>query len=168
MWRCVFNYDDETKAYLGHDDNISEASAPVWADADAQYEKSLSYHLADITPVAAMPHQVDHVIPVSEIQGLKINQCLIGTCTNGRVSDFETAAKILRGKKINSHCRLLLLPASRRVLKQTLASGVMQTLIEAGGVLLPPGCGPCLGAHQGVLAPDERCLSTSNRNFKGI
>jgi 3-isopropylmalate/(R)-2-methylmalate dehydratase large subunit len=163
----VFAYDEKTKTYFGHDVNSPDKFTPIWADSDAVYQQSLSYNLTDMVPVVAMPHQVDHVLPVSDVQGLKINQCLIGTCTNGRFSDFETAAKILKGKSVNTHCRLLLLPASRNILKETLASGVMQTLIEAGGVLLPPGCGPCLGAHQGILAPGERCLSTSNRNFKG-
>jgi homoaconitase/3-isopropylmalate dehydratase large subunit len=104
---------------------------------------------------------------VSEVEGIEIQQCLIGTCTNGRLSDFQIAAKILKGKKVHSNVRLLVLPASRQIYLDALKEGIIYILVEAGGVILPPGCGPCLGAHQGVLAPGERCLSTSNRNFKG-
>ncbi|HER45741.1 MAG TPA: 3-isopropylmalate dehydratase large subunit, partial [Thermoplasmatales archaeon] len=91
----------------------------------------------------------------------------LGTCTNGRVSDFEIAAKILKGKYVHRNVRLLILPSSRSVYLESLKKGLISVFLEAGGVILPPGCGPCLGAHQGVLAPGERCLSTSNRNFKG-
>ncbi|MDZ7725727.1 MAG: 3-isopropylmalate dehydratase large subunit [candidate division KSB1 bacterium] len=139
----------------------------VWADPDAEYLNRLDYDLGAVEPVVALPHQVDHVKSVREVAGQRVHQVLIGTCTNGRVSDFEAAAVILKGKQVSPDCRLLLLPASRSVLEQTLASGAMQTLIHAGAILLPPGCGPCLGAHQGVLAPGEVCLSTANRNFKG-
>lgn len=158
----VFPFDDIVQKYLDGD-----AKDAVWADPDCHYDQTFSYNLYDIVPVVARPHNVDNVVPVTEMAGRKINQCLIGTCTNGRLVDFEQAAAILKGKKVASSCRLLLLPASRTILQQAMQSGVMQTLIHAGGVLLPPGCGPCLGAHQGALAAGEVCLSTSNRNFKG-
>ncbi|MEA3409662.1 MAG: aconitase family protein, partial [Candidatus Eisenbacteria bacterium] len=105
--------------------------------------------------------------PVSEAEGMEINQALLGTCTNGRLSDLRAAAAILDGKTVSPKVRLLVLPASREVLEAALADGTIAKLVRAGGVLLPVGCGPCLGAHQGVLAPGERCLSTANRNFKG-
>jgi homoaconitate hydratase family protein len=140
---------------------------PVWADADAKYDRVLDYDLAAIPPVIAFPHKVDNVKPVTEAEGILIDQCLLGTCTNGRISDIEIAARILKGKKVASNVRLLVLPASRSILQQAISQGYIATLIEAGATLLPPGCGPCLGAHQGVLAPGEKCLSTSNRNFKG-
>ena len=139
----------------------------LWADPDADYEKQLAYDLGKIEPVLAMPHRVDNVVPVRDKLGLEVHQCLLGTCTNGRLSDLEVAASILRGRRVAPGVRLLVLPASRRVLRAAMDAGYVQDLIAAGAVLLPPGCGPCLGAHQGVLAPGERCLSTANRNFKG-
>jgi homoaconitate hydratase family protein len=140
---------------------------PVWADPDAKYDRVLDYDLATIPPVVAFPHKVDNVKPVTEAEGILIDQCLLGTCTNGRISDIEIAARILRGRHIASSVRLLVLPASRSILQEALSKGYVAALIDAGATLLPPGCGPCLGAHQGVLAPGEKCLSTSNRNFKG-
>jgi len=147
---------------------ISESSYnTIKPDKNASYIKELDYDISDIVPVVAAPHSVDNVKSVSELSGLEIQQCFIGTCTNGRFSDLKCAADILKGKKINQNVRLLILPASRDILQKALSAGIINTLIEAGGILLPPGCGPCLGAHQGVLAPGERCLSTANRNFKG-
>ncbi|MBN1482293.1 3-isopropylmalate dehydratase large subunit [candidate division KSB1 bacterium] len=163
----VFPFDKVTQDYLVRNKTGLELFETVWADADCEYSHSFTYDMRTQVPVVAMPHKVDKVVPVSIVEGQKIDQCLIGTCTNGRLADFAQAASILKGKKVAPTCRLLLLPASRTVLQQALDSGIMQTLIDAGGILLPPGCGPCLGAHQGVLAPGEVCLSTSNRNFKG-
>lgn len=163
----VFPFDKVTQEYLVRNKTGLELFETVWADADCEYSRSFTYDMRAQVPLVAMPHKVDKVVPVSIVEGQKIDQCLIGTCTNGRLVDFAQAAAILQGKKISSSCRLLLLPASRSVLQQALDSGIMQTLIDAGGILLPPGCGPCLGAHQGALAPGEVCLSTSNRNFKG-
>jgi homoaconitase/3-isopropylmalate dehydratase large subunit len=125
------------------------------------------YKLREIPPVVAAPNSVDNVKPVTEVEGIEIQQCLLGTCTNGRLSDFQIAARILKGKHADPKVRLLVLPASRQVYLDAMREGVMETLVKAGGTILPPGCGPCLGAHQGVLAPGERCISTSNRNFKG-
>ena len=115
----------------------------------------------------ACPHTVDNVKPAIELSGIEIQQCLIGTCTNGRFSDLKIAADILKGKQVNSNVRLLILPASKSIFERALREGIIETLVKAGGIILPPGCGPCLGAHQGVLAPGEKCLSTANRNFKG-
>ncbi len=140
---------------------------PIYPDKNASYYKKLKYNLSNITPVVAFPHSVDNVKKITEFEGLEIHQCLIGTCTNGRLSDFQIAARILKGKKVHPNVRLLILPSSRQVYLDAIEEGVIDTLVESGGILLPPGCGPCLGAHQGVLAPRERCLSTANRNFKG-
>jgi len=136
-------------------------------DSDASYHKELVYDLSSFDPIVAFPHTVDNVKNISEINDVEIQQCLIGTCTNGRLSDFKVAAEILKGKKIHPSVRLLLLPSSRKVYMDALDDGYIEILVKAGGTVLPPGCGPCLGAHQGCLAPGERCLSTANRNFKG-
>jgi homoaconitate hydratase family protein len=163
---AVFPVDDMTREYL------EQAGAPsgweaVWADPDASYVRTLTYDLDRIVPVVAKPHTVDNVVPVREVEGTPVNQLLIGTCTNGRIGDLHQAANILKGKRVHRDTRLLILPASRKVMLEATKDGTVATLVEAGAMVLPPGCGPCLGAHQGVLAPKERCLSTANRNFKG-
>ncbi len=139
----------------------------VWADDDAEYYMEKEYDLSAIEPVVACPHQVDNKCLAKDLSDTKVDQCLIGTCTNGRLSDLVAAANILKGKKVHPDTRLLVLPASRKIYEEALDMGIIKTLSEAGGVILPPGCGPCLGAHQGVLAPGEKCISTANRNFKG-
>jgi len=159
--------DDVTMHYLSSIGVSKSKYRPVHPDVDATYGRELTYDLSVLEPVVAVPHSVDNVKPISEVEGIEIQQCLLGTCTNGRVSDFKAAAKILKGKKVHPTVRLLLLPASRAIYLEAVKEGYINTLVEAGGTVLPPGCGPCLGAHQGVLAPGERCLSTSNRNFKG-
>lgn len=164
---AFFPVDDLTIQYLKSIGVSKSKYAAIDPDEDASYIKEINYNLPDIEPVVSLPHSVDNVKNVNEVEGLEIQQCLIGTCTNGRLSDFRIAAKILKGKKVHPNVRLLILPSSRQVYLDALKEGIINTLVEAGGVLLPPGCGPCLGAHQGVLAPGERCLSTSNRNFKG-
>ena len=164
---AVFFVDDITKKYLSSIGISENNYDPVYPDKDASYTRELNYDLSSIVPVIARPHTVDNVSPVTELAGMEIQQCLIGTCTNGRLSDLKVAANILRGKKISPNVRLLILPASKDILQKALKEGLIETLIDAGGTLLPPGCGPCLGAHQGVLAPGEKCLSTANRNFKG-
>jgi 3-isopropylmalate/(R)-2-methylmalate dehydratase large subunit len=164
---AMFPVDAVTMKYLDSIGVSKRKYKPIQPDSDATYSQELSYNLSDMEPVVAVPHSVDNVKPVSQVEGIEIQQCLLGTCTNGRVSDFQAAAKILKGKKIHPSVRLLLLPASRTVYLDAQEAGYIKSLVQAGGTMLPPGCGPCLGAHQGVLAPGERCLSTSNRNFKG-
>jgi 3-isopropylmalate/(R)-2-methylmalate dehydratase large subunit len=118
-------------------------------------------------PVVAKPHAVDNVAPISEVAGLPVQQAFLGTCTNGRLSDLRAAAALLKGKHVASGVRLLVIPASRSILQGALADGTIETLVAAGAMVAPPGCGPCLGAHMGLLAPGERCISSSNRNFQG-
>ena len=118
-------------------------------------------------PKIAFPHTVDNVYDIDKAEGIEINQIFLGTCTNGRVEDLEVAAKILKGKKINKNIRMLVFPASWEVWIEADKKGILRTLAEAGAVIMNPGCGPCLGAHAGVLADGEKCLSTANRNFKG-
>lgn len=162
---AVFPFDAVTEEFLKKRTN--EPFEPTWSDDDAIFEKKFEYNLDDIEPMVSKPHNVDNVSKVKEVEGLEIHQALLGTCTNGRLSDFHAAVKILKGKKIAKNVRLLVLPSSRDVLQKGLKDGTFDALIDSGAILLPPGCGPCLGAHQGILAPNEVCISSSNRNFKG-
>ena len=141
-----------------------QAYRPVYSDPEA-YEQTLEYDISDLEPQVAFPFRVDNVRPVSEQAGLPVDQVFIGTCTNGRMEDLEAAARILKGKQVR--VRTLVIPASRQVLLEAMHKGVIQTLVEAGSMIGPPGCGPCLGAHMGVLGEGEVCVSTSNRNFPG-
>ncbi len=140
---------------------------PLYPDAQANYERVISVNLSQLEPMLSLPHAVDNVLPVSKVKGVKIQQAFIGTCTNGRLEDLAVAAEILQGKKRHLDTRLLIAPASRQVLIQAIEKGYIQSLIEAGAAILPPGCAACLGLHQGVLGDDEVCLSTANRNFRG-
>jgi homoaconitate hydratase family protein len=164
---AVFSVDDKTEKYLSSIGVQPGDYQPVWADDDANYSQELTFNLDTLEPIIAKPHTVDNTAPVGELEGLEIDQCLLGTCTNGRISDLEAAAKILDGKKVSKNTRLLVVPASKDIYESAMDKGILSTLSKAGGVVLPPGCGPCLGAHQGCLAPGEKCLSTANRNFKG-
>lgn len=139
----------------------------VQSDPDASYEAVLSYDLSALVPQIACPHTVDNVQPVTAVAGKPVQQVLIGTCTNGRLEDLEIAARILKGRKVSAGTRTLILPASRRVYLDALRNRTIEILSEAGCVILNPGCGPCLGAHQGLLAAGETVVSTSNRNFRG-
>ena len=164
---AVFPVDEKTMDYLKTAGVPRTAYEPLWADKDAQYARELTYDLAKIEPVVACPHKVDNVKPVGEVAGKKIDQCLLGTCTNGRLNDLREAAAVLKGRRISPKVRMLVLPASRAIFEAATQDGTLLALSKAGATVLPPGCGPCLGAHQGILAPGEACLSTSNRNFKG-
>jgi len=140
---------------------------PVSADADAVYEQTININVAELEPTIARPHTVDNVALARELKGTKIQQVFIGTCTNGRLEDLAVVANIMQGKRRHPETRLIVVPASRQVLLAAIKAGYIQTLVEAEAVVLPPGCGACLGLHQGVLGDGEACLSTANRNFKG-
>ena len=157
--------DETTRAWLA--ERTAQSYEEVHPDPDASYVQVLRYELGGLTPQVAKPHRVDNVVPVTEIAGLQINQALIGTCTNGRFEDLQAAAEILRGKQIAPWVRLLVLPASRAILLEAIEAGIVTDLVLAGATLLNPGCGPCLGAHEGCMAPGERTISTANRNFQG-
>jgi homoaconitate hydratase family protein len=160
-----FEPDEETLAWLK---GRARATFEVTkSDPDAEYKSILNYDISDLAPQLACPHTVDNVKPVTEVEGKKFHQGVIGTCTNGRLEDLEVAAKILKGKKVHPGVRMLVLPASWEVYREALKKRTLAVLAEAGCVILNPGCGPCLGAHEGILAPGEIALSTSNRNFKG-
>jgi 3-isopropylmalate/(R)-2-methylmalate dehydratase large subunit/methanogen homoaconitase large subunit len=137
----------------------------LWADSDAVYAKELSYDLGDIEPCVAKPHTVDNYAPIGEVKGLKIDQAFIGTCTNGRLEDLRAAAAILKGRKVA--VRTIVIPASWNIYRAAMRDGTLDILLDAGCIVCNSGCGPCLGAHMGTLAPGEVCVSTANRNFKG-
>ena len=157
--------DETTRAWLAV--RSGQPYNEVYPDPDASYGQVLHYDVGNLLPQVAKPHRVDNVVPVTEIAGLPINQALIGTCTNGRLEDLQSAADILRGKQIAPWVRLLVLPASRAILLEAIEAGIVTDLVSAGATLLNPGCGPCLGAHEGCMAPGERTISTANRNFQG-
>jgi len=161
----VVEPDEKTRSWLTG--RTSADFQEVLADPDASYERVIEYDVTGLAPQVARPHTVDNVVPITEVAGTRIDQAFIGTCTNGRLEDFRVAARILRGRRIAPNTRLLILPASREVLLAALTEGIIADLVTAGAVVLNPGCGPCLGAHQGVMAPGEVTLSTANRNFKG-
>ena len=139
----------------------------VTSDLDAEICEEYTFEVSELEPQVACPHTVDNVKPVSEVKGLKLDQVFFGSCTNARLEDFEIVASVLRGRKVHPRTRLVVIPASSLVYKEALRAGFIADLLEAGAVLVNSGCGPCMGNHQGVLAPGEVCLSTSNRNFKG-
>jgi len=140
---------------------------PLSPDADALYERIIAIDASALEPTVSRPHTVDNTAPARELKGTKIQQVVIGTCTNGRLEDLAVAAGILKGKRAAPSVRLIIAPASRRVLLEAVAKGYIKTIVEAGAIILPPGCGPCLGLHQGALGDNESCLSTANRNFEG-
>ena len=162
----IFPADEVTRRFLtGH--GRADHYIPVRADDDAVYEKTVTIKLGELEPMVAKPHTVDNVVPVKAVAGTKVQQVSIGTCTNGRLEDLKIAAKILKGKYRNLKTRLIIAPASRDILLAATEAGYIETFLEAGGVILPPGCGSCLGLHHGVLGDGESCFSTANRNFKG-
>jgi len=147
----------------------SEKEAPPWLGVHpgASYERTITVDLTNLVPLIAVPHRVDQVQPVAEVEGVPVDQVFLGTCTNGRLSDLRAAARLLKGKHIAKGVRMLVIPASHRVLKQAAADGTLSILLEAGATIGTPGCGPCIGRHMGVLGAGEVCLSTGNRNFRG-
>lgn len=142
---------------------------PDWlgVDADAVYERTVTVDRAQLEPLVAVSPRVDDVRPAADLRDVRVDMVFIGTCTNGRLEDFQTAAQILRGKKVADGVRMLLVPASSQVLADVVADGTLATLLEAGATVGTPGCGPCIGRHMGVLGDGEVALSTANRNFRG-
>jgi 3-isopropylmalate/(R)-2-methylmalate dehydratase large subunit len=144
-----------------------QGDRPLEPDPGARYEQVLDMDLSGLEPQVACPHLPDNVRPVREVQGIKLDQVVIGSCTNGRISDLREAAQVLRGRRVARDLRLIILPATPRVYAKALEEGLLQDFLQAGAVIGPPTCGPCLGGHMGILAGGERCLATTNRNFKG-
>lgn len=139
----------------------------VTTDPDFVYAESHVFDVSTLAPQLAVPHSVDNVRPIDQVDSIAVNQGFIGTCTGGRTEDIAIAAEILRGKKIPKFVRLVIIPASAEVMRDCLDKGYIQDLVDAGATLSTPGCGPCLGAHEGVIAPGEVCITASNRNFSG-
>ena len=156
--------DEVTRAFM---DRLHRDYDPILPDEDASYKATYVLDVERLTPRVSCPHSVDNVKPLSEVAGKKIHQAFIGTCTSGRLEELEVAARILRGRKIAPGVRLLVAAASRDILLEAMGRGFIQDLVAAGATLLPPGCGPCAGIHEGLLGDGERCISTANRNFIG-
>ena len=161
----IFPVDEKTMEYInGRVDRPCEA---FQADPDAQYVREVVIDLDKLEPTVAMPHLPENTKVVSEVAGLPINQVVIGSCTNGRISDLRAAAAILKGKKVAENVRCIVIPATQDIVLQAMEEGLIQIFIEAGCAVSTPTCGPCLGGHMGVMAEGERTVSTTNRNFVG-
>lgn len=139
----------------------------VVSDKDSQYEKEYLFDVKDMEPQVACPHNVDNVKPISKVEGTRIDQAFIGSCTNGRLEDLKLAAEVMEGSKVHEDVRLIVIPASREIYREAMHQGIIDTFIDAGAMVCNPGCGPCLGAHMGVITEGEVCISTTNRNFVG-
>ncbi len=157
--------DDKTLTW--YEGRGTRKPAPVDPDADAVYSAHHTLDLSDLTPQVARPHSVDSASPISDVEGTPIAQGFLGTCTNGRLEDLEVAAAILKGRKVDPGVRFIVAPASRQVYLDAIAAGFISTLVEAGAAVVTPGCGPCVGTHNGVPSDGENVISTANRNFKG-
>jgi 3-isopropylmalate/(R)-2-methylmalate dehydratase large subunit len=162
----LFASDETTKKFL-ESEGRGKDYKPLAADPDAVYEKTIKIDASKLEPTVSKPHTVDNTALAKDLKGTKIAQAVIGTCTNGRLEDLALAASILKGKKPAKTVRLIIAPASRKILLQAIDKGYIKSLVESGAIILPPGCGPCLGVHQGALGDGEACLSTANRNFEG-
>lgn len=157
--------DDNTMKYLkGRVDPPYDLVTP---DVDASYAREVHYSASELEPMLAAPHTVDNVHPVKEYEGLEINQAVLGSCTNGRVADLKAAAETMGGEPVAKGVRMLVIPASRRELLAAMKLGLIEQFVRAGAMVLNPGCGPCLGAHQGIMAAGERAIASTNRNFRG-
>jgi 3-isopropylmalate/(R)-2-methylmalate dehydratase large subunit len=140
----------------------------IQGDRDADYAETLEFHADDIKePMVAVPPKPSNAVGVTEVEGTRIDQAFIGSCTNGRLEDLSIAARILKGRKVDKFTKVIVIPASQEILKAALAEGLIATFVEAGAVVGPPTCGPCMEAHMGILGPGEVCISTANRNFQG-
>ena len=161
----IFPVDEVTLAYL---EGRSERAPKIFeADEDAAYEKTIDIDLSEIVPTVACPHLPENTRPASELSDIKIDQVVIGSCTNGRTEDMETAYKILKGKKVADGVRCIIIPATMKIYRECVEKGYVTAFIDAGAVVSTPTCGPCLGGYMGILAAGERCVATTNRNFVG-
>lgn len=159
--------DEKTFAWLKEKKAARKRITPVSADKSAQYAKVLEYDISKLSPQVSQPHSVDNAVEASKLKSININEAFLGTCTNGRLADLKLAAAILKGNKVAQAVKLIVAPASRDILSAAFKEGLIDTFIKSGAVVIPPGCGPCVGTHCGIPADKEVVISTANRNFKG-
>ena len=161
----IFPVDDITKAYIK--DRVTKPYEIVEADADAKYDSVVKINLAELLPVVALPHLPENVKNVKDIAEIKIDQVVIGSCTNGRIEDLQQAAEVMQGKAVHRDVRAIIIPGSQAVYLEAVKLGYIETFINAGAIVSTPTCGPCLGGYMGILAAGERAVATTNRNFRG-
>lgn len=159
--------DPETVRYLQDEAEVDEKLDIVEPDHDATYERTIDIDVSTLEPQIARPHTVDNVAAINDVIGKRVHQVVIGSCTNGRLEDLAVAARIIKGKRVAKNTRMLVFPASWRIYQEALVRGYITDFVSAGAVVMNPGCGPCLGVHEGALGDGEVALSTTNRNFKG-
>ena len=162
----IFDVDEQTLAYV-KEHAPSKEYAIYKADEDAEYDEVYEIDLATIKPTVAFPHLPENTRTIDEVGDVKIDQVVIGSCTNGRISDLRIAAEIMKGKKVADGVRAIVIPGTQKIMLQAMEEGLAQIFIEAGAIFSTPTCGPCLGGHMGILAKGERAVSTTNRNFVG-
>jgi 3-isopropylmalate/(R)-2-methylmalate dehydratase large subunit len=161
----IFPVDQVTLDYL---EGRSERKPVIYeADPDAEYEQVIDIDLSKIVPTVSCPHLPENTHPATELGDIKIDQVVIGSCTNGRMEDMEAAWKVLKGKKVADGVRCIIIPATMQIMKECVQRGYVTDFIDAGAVISTPTCGPCLGGYMGILAAGERCIATTNRNFVG-
>ncbi|MEG6550280.1 3-isopropylmalate dehydratase large subunit [Desulfocurvibacter africanus] len=161
----LFPADDKTLAYcMEHGRGAAES---IFPDPGAEYERVLKYDVSAMAPQVACPHLPENVKPVGEVKNVSVDQVVIGSCTNGRISDMREAAAVLKGRKVAKGVRCIIIPATPAIWRQSMDEGLFQVFMDAGAIVSPPTCGPCLGGHMGILAGGERAIATTNRNFKG-
>jgi 3-isopropylmalate/(R)-2-methylmalate dehydratase large subunit len=159
--------DDKTMKWLKPKIAKNKKIKPIAPDKDAQYEKVIKYDISKLTPQVSCPHSVDNVASVEDLKRVKIDQAFLGTCTNGRLEDLKIAAKILKSRKVAKGVKFIVAPASRPIFLESLKSGIIDIFVKSGGVVITPGCGPCVGTHCGIPADRQVVISSANRNFKG-
>ncbi len=161
----IMPFDEKTKEFLKEIGIYIEEG--VFSDKDANFSAIYTFDLSNLEPQIALPHKVDNVYPISSVDRVKIQEAYLGTCTNGRLEDLRLSAELLKGKRIAKGVRMIVAPASKKIYLQALKEGLIEIFLSAGAVVVNPGCGPCVGTHQGVPADGENIISTANRNFKG-
>ena len=161
----IFPVDDRTLTYIR--EHSSKPYQVYEADPNAVYDEEYTIDLTSLRPTVSFPHLPSNTKTIDEVGEIRIDQSVIGSCTNGRLSDLRAAAAIMKGRKVADHVRCIVIPATQQIYLEALREGLIETFIEAGAVVSTPTCGPCLGGYMGILASKERCISTTNRNFVG-